>query len=69
VGQKGSMGFTFHVFRNVGECEGMNPHPPKVGAHLGVGVPMDSRIFNDQLQGSKPIGLRGSLYHWKVLTT
>jgi hypothetical protein len=29
VGQEWSLGVTFHVPRNVGECEGMNPHTPK----------------------------------------
>jgi hypothetical protein len=36
---------------------------------LGVGVPMDSQIFRAQLQGSKPIGLKNSLYHWKDIET
>jgi hypothetical protein len=30
---------------------------------------MDSRIFKEQLQGSKLIGLRHPLYHWKALGT
>jgi hypothetical protein len=34
---------------------------------LGVGVPLDSRIFRERLQGSKPIRLRRFLYHWKVI--
>ncbi len=29
VGQDWSLGVTFHVPMNVGECEGMNPHTPK----------------------------------------
>ncbi len=28
-GQEGSLGVTSHTPRNVGECEGMNPHTPK----------------------------------------
>jgi hypothetical protein len=28
---------------------------------------MDSRIFKAQLQGSKPIGLKSSLCHWKSI--
>jgi len=28
--------------------------------------PMDSLIFKDQLQGSKPIGLKKNSYHWKA---
>jgi hypothetical protein len=30
----------------------MNPHTPKCGPTLGVGVPMDSQIFKKRLQGS-----------------
>jgi hypothetical protein len=36
---------------------------------LGVGVLVDSRIFRERLQGSKPIALKGSLYHWKDIET
>jgi hypothetical protein len=36
---------------------------------LGVGVPMDSRMFRKRLQGSKPNRLRSSLYHWKDIET
>jgi hypothetical protein len=32
-----------------------------------IEVPMDSQIFREQLQGSKTIRLKCSLYHWKVL--
>jgi hypothetical protein len=47
----------------------MNPHTPKGASTLGVGVPMDSRMFKEQLQGSKPNGLRSFLYHWKAIKT
>jgi hypothetical protein len=47
----------------------MNPHTPKWAPTLGVGVSMDSKIFRGQLQGSKFIGLKSSLYHWKVFRT
>jgi hypothetical protein len=30
---------------------------------------MDSQIFKARLQGLKPIGLKSSLYHWKVIET
>jgi len=43
----------------------MNPHIPKGASTLGLGVSMDSQIFKDQLQGSKFIGLKSYLYHWK----
>jgi hypothetical protein len=29
AGQEGSLGITSHAPRNVGKCEGMNPHTPK----------------------------------------
>jgi hypothetical protein len=45
----------------------MNPHAPKWALIFGVGFPMDSWIFREQFQGTKPIGLKSSLYHWKVL--
>jgi hypothetical protein len=61
------MGVIFHAPGSVGECEGMNPHTPKWAPTLGVGVPMDSRIFKKWLQGSKLIGLGIFLYYWKAL--
>jgi hypothetical protein len=67
AGQKWNPKLTFHVHESMGECEGMNLHIPKWAPTLGVGVPMDSQIFKEQLQGSKPIVWKSSLYHWKVL--
>jgi hypothetical protein len=63
AGQEGSPGVTFHAPRSVGECEGMNPHTPKWTPTLKIGVPMDSQTFREWLHGSKPIGLKSSLYH------
>jgi hypothetical protein len=63
VGQEGSPGVTSHVPRNARECEGMTPHTPKGAPTLGVGVPMDSRIFMEQLQGPKLNGLKISFNH------
>jgi hypothetical protein len=34
---------------------------------LGVGVHVDSQIFREQLQGSKPIAFKSYLYHWKAI--
>jgi len=65
--QKRSPGITSHAPGSVRECEGMNPHTPKWTPILGVGIPMDSWIFKKHLQGSKPIELKNSLYHWNVL--
>jgi hypothetical protein len=45
----------------------MNLCTPKWTSTLGIGVPMDSLIFIEQFQESKPIGLWGSLYHGKIL--
>jgi hypothetical protein len=45
------------VLESVREYEGMNPHTPKVTPTLGDGVPVNSRNFREQLQGSKPNGL------------
>jgi hypothetical protein len=51
------------------ECEGMNPHTPKWVPISGIGIPMESQIFKKVFQGSKLIGLKNSLYHWKDLET
>jgi hypothetical protein len=48
-----------------GKCEGMNLHTPKGASTLGIGVPVDSRMFREQLQGPKPNDSKNSLYHWK----
>ncbi len=63
------MGVTFHALRSARECEGMNPHTPKWIPTLGIRSPMDFWIFKGRFQGSKFIGLKSSLYHWKALGT
>jgi hypothetical protein len=40
------------------KCEGMNLHTPKGASTFGVGLSVDFRMFKEQLQGSKPNGLR-----------
>ncbi len=67
VGEEGSSGITPHALESGGECEGMSPHTPKWALTLRIGVLVDFQIFKEQLQGSKPIGLKNSLYHWKTL--
>jgi hypothetical protein len=47
----------------------MNPHTPKWIPTLGIGIPMDSRIFEKWFERSKLIGLKTSLHHWKYLKT
>ncbi len=69
VGQKWSMGVTFHAPRSLGKCEGMNPHTPKWAPTLGIRVLMDSQMFKGKLQGSKLIGLKNPLYHCKAFGT
>jgi len=63
-------GVTSHtpgVLESVREYEGVNPHTPKATPTLGDGVPVDSRNFREQLQGSNLNVLWRSLYHWKDL--
>jgi len=55
------------VLESVKEYEGVNLHTPKATPTWGDGVPVDSRNFREQLQGSNLNGLWRSLYHWKVL--
>jgi len=63
VGQEGSPVVMPHAPGNAKECEGIGPHTPKGTPTLGVGVPVDSQMFKEQLQGPKPNGLRKYLYH------
>jgi hypothetical protein len=49
AGWKWSPGVTSHAHGSVGGCEGMNPHIPRWAPTLGVGVPMDSWNFREQL--------------------
>jgi hypothetical protein len=65
VGRKCNLGVTF-AFIGVW---GMNPHIPKWTPILGVGIPMEFRIFKEVSQGSKFIGLKNYLYHLKALET
>jgi hypothetical protein len=67
AGQEGSPKFMLHAPRNVKKGEGISLHTPKGTPTLGIKVSMDSQMFREQLQGSKPNGLRSSLYHWKVI--
>jgi hypothetical protein len=67
VGQEWSPGITFHAPGGVRECEGLNPHTPKLMPTLGVEVLMDPAIFKMRFQGTKHIGSKSSLYCWKNL--
>jgi hypothetical protein len=69
AGQEGNPRVTFYAPTSAKKCEWMNPHTPKGTPTLGVGVPVDSQIFKEQLQEPKLIGLNHSLYHWKALGT
>jgi hypothetical protein len=57
------------ISKNVRDSDGMSPHTPKWIPTLGVGIPMESSIFRKAFQGSKLIGLKGFLYHWKDFET
>jgi len=50
------------VLESVRECEGVNTHTLKATPTLGDGVPVDSRNFREQLQGSNLNGSWRSLY-------
>ncbi len=69
AGQEGSPGIMPHAPESARKCEGIGPHTPKGTPTLGVGVPVDSRMFRKRLQGSKPNGLKSSSYHWKAIET
>ena len=70
AGQKWSPGIKISCSR---KCKTMwrneLPHSQVSSIILGVEVPMDFQIFKKQLQRSKPIKLRSSLYHWKYFGT
>ncbi len=69
MSQEGRPGIMLHALGNARECEGIDPHTRKGTPTLGVGDPVDSRMFKEQLQRSKPNGLMNSLYHWKDIET
>jgi hypothetical protein len=68
-GPRESSGVTSHTPGSVKKCERMNPHTPKATPTLGDGVPVDSRNFREQFEGSKLNGLWRYLYHWKNIGT
>jgi hypothetical protein len=47
----------------------MNPHTPKWTPALGLETLMESQIFKEIFQGTKLIGLKCSLHHWKDVET
>jgi len=53
----------------VQESEGIDPHTPKGTPALGVRVMVDSQMFKERVQWSKPNGLKSFLYHWKAIET
>jgi len=67
AGQEGNMGVMPHAPRSARECEGIDPHTPKGIPPLGVGVLMDSRMFRERLQGSKPNVLKKNYIIRKLL--
>jgi hypothetical protein len=69
AGQEGSPRVMSHAPGSARKCERIDLHTPKGAPTLGVGVLVDPRMFKEQLQGSKPNGLRSFLYHWKAIET
>ncbi len=69
MGQEGSSGVMPHAPGSARECEGIDLHIPKGTPTLGVGVLVDSQMFIERLQGSKPNGLKSYLHHWKAIET
>jgi hypothetical protein len=67
VDQEGSLGVKPHALESARECEGIDLRTPKWTPTLGVGVLVDSRMFRERLQRSKPNGLKSFLYPWKIL--
>jgi len=63
IGQEGSPGVMPHAPGSARECEGIDSHISKGTPTLGVGIPVDSQMFRERLQGSKPNGLNNFLYH------
>jgi len=50
VSQEGSLGVMPHAPMSARKCEEIGIHTPKGTPTLGVGVPMDSQMFREQLQ-------------------
>jgi len=66
VGQEGSPGVKPHALGSARECERIDPHTPKGIPTLGVGVPVDSWMFREKLQGSKLNVLRSFFISLKI---
>jgi hypothetical protein len=69
AGQNWALESHFHAPGSVKECEGKNPHTTKWTPMFGVEVPVDSWMFKEWLQRSKPNGSKSSSYHWKAIET
>jgi len=61
------MGVTFHAPENVGECEVMNPHTPKMSSQFGSWSSNGFSNFQRTIARVKTIGLKSSLCFWKAL--
>ncbi len=58
VSQEWNTRVTFHAPKNVGKCEGMNPHTPKWAPTLEVGVPMDPKSSKSDCRGQNSLDWR-----------
>ncbi len=65
--QKGDLGVTSHVPRSAKNAREWNLTLPSELQCWELESQKDSQIFRAWLQGSKPIYLRSSLYHWKLI--
>jgi len=46
--KEGSLRSRLHAPESARQCEGIDPQTPKGTPTLGVGVPMESRMFREQ---------------------
>jgi hypothetical protein len=65
AGQEGDLGVTLHAPRSAKSVREWTLTLPSELPLWELESRMGSRIFKAWLQGSKPIGLKSSLYHWK----
>jgi len=56
AGQEGNPKVIPHALGSARDCKGLDLHTPKGTLILGVGDPVDSQMFREQLQGSEPNG-------------
>jgi hypothetical protein len=68
-GLRGSLGVTSHAPGSAKSVKEWTLTLPSEFPLWELESQMDSQMFTAQLQRSKPIGLKSSLYHWKSIKT